>query len=76
LQGGRERIFPGIGVTAAESRLDAVQAVDQVSAAREAGAPGFVLYGLTRALETEILPVVKQAFPPPARAAAVEPAEP
>jgi uncharacterized lipoprotein YddW (UPF0748 family) len=52
------RILPGIGVTARESRLSPVQTVDQMEAARQAGAPGFVLFGLNRVLEHEVLPML------------------
>ena len=56
LTGIRDRIYPGIGCTASESRLDAVQTVDQIAAAKLAGASGVMLFDLTPVLESEILP--------------------
>ena len=53
--GDGRRILAGIGVTAAESRLDAVQVIDQVRALREEGAGGYVLFDLNREVEHEIL---------------------
>ena len=50
------RLFPGIGVTAAESSLDALQTLDQIAALREAGARGFALYELDKTLENDVLP--------------------
>jgi uncharacterized lipoprotein YddW (UPF0748 family) len=55
----RRRMLPGIGVTAAESRLGAAAVIDQILAVREADAPGFVLYDLDNTLQQEILPVLK-----------------
>ncbi|MDA1087559.1 MAG: family 10 glycosylhydrolase [Verrucomicrobia bacterium] len=53
------RIYPGIGVTASESRLDAVATIEQIQAARAAGAGGFALYELNGVLREEILPVLR-----------------
>lgn len=53
------RVVPGIGVTAAESRLDAAQVIDQIQAARRAGCPGFALFDLDTTLRQEILPVLR-----------------
>ena len=53
------RVYPGIGVTAHESRLDAVETIDQIRAARAAGAYGFMLYDLNEALRQEILPALR-----------------
>ncbi|MBA4387340.1 MAG: hypothetical protein C0404_05125 [Verrucomicrobia bacterium] len=58
LDGIKAKIYPGIGVTATESRLDAVQVVDQVRALRGAGAGGFALFELNKVLEKETLPVL------------------
>jgi len=58
LPGARDRVWPGIGVTASESRLDPVQVVDQVVALRAAGAGGFVLYDFDRVLADDVLPVL------------------
>ncbi len=54
----RTRLVPGIGVTATESRLDAVQVIDQVLELRNAGAEGFALFDLNTVLESEILPAL------------------
>jgi uncharacterized lipoprotein YddW (UPF0748 family) len=55
----RTRIYPGIGVTASESRLDAVDTIEQIQAARRAGASGFALYELNSVLREEILPALR-----------------
>ncbi|MBN2300906.1 MAG: family 10 glycosylhydrolase [Lentisphaerae bacterium] len=52
------RIYPGIGVTAAESRLNALQVIDQIGIARRMRTDGFVLFDLNRAVADEILPVL------------------
>jgi uncharacterized lipoprotein YddW (UPF0748 family) len=59
LPAGKGRIWPGIGVTAAESTIDPAQVVDQVNVARQAGAPGFVLFALNQTLEREVFPVLR-----------------
>ena len=59
LLGDGHRLYPGIGVTASQSRLNPVQTLDQILAARRLGAPGFVLFDLTPVLETETLPVLR-----------------
>ena len=53
------RIIAGIGVTAAESRLDPVQVIDQIQAARNAGCPGFALFDLDTTLQQETLPILR-----------------
>ncbi|MEI7900771.1 MAG: family 10 glycosylhydrolase [bacterium] len=53
------KIVPGIGVTAAESRLDAAQVIDQIQAARHTGCPGFALFDLDTTLRQEVLPVLR-----------------
>lgn len=58
LPGGGSRILPGIGVTATESHLGAVAVLDQIEAARKAGAGGFVLFDLNRTLADDILPML------------------
>lgn len=52
-------VIPGIGVTAAESRLDSMQVIDQINAVREAGCPGFALFDLDTTLRQEILPILR-----------------
>lgn len=54
--GSGGKVIPGIGVTAAESQLDAVQTIDQIRIARRAGAGGFVLFDLCGELERDVLP--------------------
>ena len=61
------QIVPGIGVTAAESRLDAAQVIDQVNAARKAGAAGFALFDLDTTLRQEILPILRLGATAPAK---------
>jgi uncharacterized lipoprotein YddW (UPF0748 family) len=57
---GRAQIIPGIGVTSISSRLNGLQTLAQVQAARRAGAPGFILYDLNRSLEHDVLPLLSQ----------------
>ena len=59
------KVVPGIGVTAAESRLDAAQVIDQIQAARRAGCPGFALFDLDTTLRQEILPVLRMGITAP-----------
>ncbi len=56
------RLLPGIGATAAESRLDAVQVIDQINAARSINARGFILFDLNHTLGDEILPLLRQGI--------------
>lgn len=53
------RVLPGLGITAAESRLDAAQVIDQIGALRRAGCPGFALFDLNMTLYQEILPILR-----------------
>ncbi len=59
------RIYPGIGVTAAESQLRADQVVEQIAIARRLGAPGFALYDMSQTLRRETLPMLRQGATPP-----------
>ncbi len=52
------RVVGGIGVTAAESRLEADQVIDQVNALRAGKAAGFALFDLDTKLAKDILPVL------------------
>ncbi len=61
------KVLPGIGVTAAESRLDAMQVVDQILSVRRAGCPGFVLFDLDTTLRQEILPVLRMGLTAPVK---------
>ncbi len=59
LAASRARIVPGIGATANESRLNGPQTLDQILAARRAGATGFILFDLNHTLEHDILPLLR-----------------
>lgn len=53
------KVFPGLGVTATESRLSPDQVIEQIRQARLAGAGGFVLFDLNRTMEHEVLPLLR-----------------
>lgn len=55
----RGRVYPGIGITSSDSQLTADQVIDQIRAARELGADGFLLYQLSTTLRDEVLPALK-----------------
>jgi uncharacterized lipoprotein YddW (UPF0748 family) len=55
----RKCMLPGIGVTAAESRLTPAQTIDQIKIVREAGCAGYALFDLDTYLEQDVLPVLK-----------------
>jgi len=59
------KVVPGIGVTAAESRLDAAQVIDQIQAARRAECPGFALFDLDTTLRQDILPILRMGVTAP-----------
>lgn len=59
------KIVPGIGVTAAESRLDAAQVIDQIQSLRRANCPGFALFDLDTTLRQEILPILRMGTTAP-----------
>ncbi len=65
LPGATGRIFPGIGVTADESRLDPAQVIHQIAILRQAGCPGFMLFDLTGTLRDETLPALRQGISRP-----------
>jgi uncharacterized lipoprotein YddW (UPF0748 family) len=58
LPGAEGRVYPGIGVTAAESQLSPDQVIEQVRALRAQRAPGFVLFDLSHTLLSETLPAL------------------
>ena len=58
LPSAKGRVYPGIGVTATESRLGPAEVIDQIAALRKLGAGGFALFDLDRVLTDEILPVL------------------
>ncbi|MEI8242700.1 MAG: family 10 glycosylhydrolase [bacterium] len=55
----RKHMLPGIGVTAAESRLSSAQVIDQIRMVREANCPGFALFDLDTYLGQDVLPVLR-----------------
>lgn len=59
------RIFPGIGVTAAESRLSPDMVIDQILRARARNCAGFVLFDLNPALAEETLPLLRLGITAP-----------
>ena len=61
----RGRIYPGIGVTARESRLSAVQTIDQINVVRAESLPGFMLYGLSPVMHREVLPFLRLGITAP-----------
>ncbi len=56
------QIIPGIGITAAESRLTPIQMLDQIAIARSRGCPGFALFDLDDSLLKQFLPILKQGI--------------
>lgn len=52
------RLCPGIGVTAAESRLGVPAVLRQLEAAQQCGGGGFILFDLNEVLSREILPYI------------------
>lgn len=59
LPNARGRIYPGLGVTADESQLRPDQVIEQVSALRRLGAPGFMLFDMSYTLREETLPTLR-----------------
>ncbi|MBI3986626.1 MAG: family 10 glycosylhydrolase [Lentisphaerae bacterium] len=59
LPGAKGRIYPGIGVTALESRLAPDEVIEQIGLLRDQRAAGFMLFELNRTLERETLPVLR-----------------
>jgi len=53
------KVYPGIGVTAAESRLTPLEAIEQIATAGRKGAAGFALFDLDRFMEHELLPLLR-----------------
>ena len=53
------RVYPGIGVTAVESRLPPDQVISQIRAVADAGARGFMLFDLNPTLQRETLPILR-----------------
>lgn len=63
--GVRGKLFPGIGVTTSECRLNAIQTIDQINALRREGASGFTLFEANPTLEKEILPYLRMGITAP-----------
>ena len=59
------RIFPGIGVTADESRLDPADVARQIALLRQSGCPGFMLFDLSCTLRDDTLPALLQGLTRP-----------
>ncbi len=59
IPGTQGKIYPGLGVVAAESRLSPDQVISQIAWLRANGASGFMLFDLTRTLQNETLPFLK-----------------
>lgn len=57
--GVRGKLYPGIGVTTSECRLNAVQTMDQINALRHEGSTGFTLFEANPTMEKEILPYLR-----------------
>ncbi len=53
------RVYPGIGVTADESRLGPIDTMHQINKAASMGAGGFTIFELNAVTEREILPFLK-----------------
>jgi hypothetical protein len=52
------KIISGLGVTANESRLEAIDVINQINAGRNVGVAGVSLFDLNATLVDEILPVL------------------
>ena len=59
LPAARAQVYPGIGVSSLESRLDATETIRQILACRGAGTSGFMLFDLNSTLEQETLPLLR-----------------
>ncbi|NCC50874.1 MAG: hypothetical protein EOM20_06615 [Spartobacteria bacterium] len=59
LPGSRGRVYPGLGVTAAESQLTPDLVIEQIRILRKLGADGFLLFDLNPTLREETLPILK-----------------
>jgi uncharacterized lipoprotein YddW (UPF0748 family) len=54
------KIISGIGVTAAESRLDAIEVLQQIDVIRRMKCKGFALFDLDENLRQNILPILSE----------------
>ncbi len=55
---GRVPVYPGIGVSSSNSRLEPDETIMQIGAAREAGTGGFILFNYTRAFVDSLFPAL------------------
>jgi len=63
--GVQGKLFPGIGVTTSECRLNAVETIEQINALRREGTTGFTLFEANPTLEKEILPYLRMGITAP-----------
>lgn len=61
----KHKIYPGIGVTAAESQLTPDQVIEQINIARDRGTPGVLLFSLTGTLRDDTLPALRKGITRP-----------
>lgn len=61
LQGAEGRIWAGLGVTSAHSRLGAAETLEQIQAALESGAAGIVIFDLNATVQKELFPALRRA---------------
>ncbi len=62
LPGVGNRVWPGIGVTSAESQLTPDQVILQIQYARDLNVPGWVLFDLNPTLQSQILPALRHGI--------------
>ncbi len=65
LPGAPGRVFPGLGVTSAESQLGADQVIEQIISLRQLGARGFVLFDMSHTLRLDALPALPMGLTAP-----------
>lgn len=65
LPNAKGRVFPGIGVNAAESQLMADQVIEQILWLRNLGASGFVLFDMSPSLRKDVLPMLQKGVTAP-----------
>lgn len=63
--GVRGKLFPGIGVTSSECRLNAVETMEEINVLRREGAGGFTLFDANPTMEKEILPYLRLGLTAP-----------
>lgn len=60
--GTRCDLYPGLGITAAQSQLTPDLVIEQIRVLRELGAPGFMLFELGPTLQEQTLPVLHRGI--------------